>query len=202
MKKRIPILVSIFTALFLWGCYPHGADYVEELDVVLAYHNPDYVFTGKHTYSMPDKIVKITGNLREGEAPEFIPDVTAKKILDQIDVNMEALGWAKVDTVAHPDLLLLPGAVEVTTIYYWYDYWYWWYGGWYYPYSPPVYYSSYSTGTLIMTLVDRYIVGSDGNSVTQWTGAINGIMTGSYNATRMNAGIDKAFAISPYLKLN
>ena len=28
------------------------------------------------------------------------------------------------------------------------------------------------------------------------------IMTGSYNATRMNAAIDKAFAASPYLKTN
>jgi hypothetical protein len=202
MKKKIPLLVSIFTALFLWGCYPHGAEYAEEMDVVLAYHNPDYVFNAKHTYSMPDKIVKITGNLTQGETPEFIPAGTAKLILDKIDANMAAYGWSKVDTTAHPDMLLLPAAWEVTTTYVWYDYWYYWYGGWYYPYYPPVYYSSFTTGTLVMNLVDRTIQGANGNSINQWTGAVNGIMTYTYDAERMNTGIDKAFTISPYLKIN
>jgi hypothetical protein len=115
---------------------------------------------------------------------------------------MASYGWTKVDTIAHPDMLLLPAAWEVTTTYVWYDYWYWWYGGWYYPYYPPVYYSSYTTGTLVMNLVDRNIQGANGNSINQWTGAVNGIMTYSYSSDRMNKAIDKAFTISPYLKTN
>ena len=88
--------------------------------------------------------------------------------------------------------------------YYYYDYWYWWYGG-YYPYwgyYPPVYYSSYTTGTLLMTLIDPDMLETSGNPVKQWSGAINGILTGTYDASRVNAAIDKAFTISPYLKTN
>ena len=103
-----------------------------------------------------------------------------------------------------PDLLLAPAAWETTTIFYWYDYWYWWWGGYYpgWPYYPPVYYSSYTTGTLLMNLIDPDELGSNGNPILQWSGAINGILTKSYNATRVNNLIDKVFTISPYLETN
>jgi hypothetical protein len=208
MKRKILIIVGFFSALLLAGCYPNGPDYAEELDVVLTYHNPDYTFGTKTTYAMPDRIVKITGNLQEGDAPVFIPDATASLILSKIEENMTALGYQRVDlSGGGADLLLLPASWETTTISYWYDYWYWWYGG-YYPvwgwggYYPPVYVTSYTTGTLIMNLVDKTELGANGNPVTQWTGAINGVMTNTYNATRLNTAIDKAFDQSPYLKTN
>jgi hypothetical protein len=207
MKKKIPFAVFIISAFMLWGCYPNGPEYYEELDVVLTTHKADYDFVSKATYAMPNKIVKITGNLVEGDQPEFIPDGTAQKILARIESNMSSLGWQRVDVSANPDLLLAPASWETTTIYYYYDYWYWWYGGyyggwgWYYPgYYPPVYYDSYTTGTLVMSLVDKSILSANGNPVSQWTGAINGILTGTYDADRMNKSIDQVFAQSPYLK--
>jgi hypothetical protein len=208
MKKKMSFFIFIISSFLLWGCYPQGPDYAEEMDVVLTNHNPDYDFATKATYAMPDKIVKITGNLVTGDSPTFIPDATAKLILARIDQNMQALGWVKVDVSKNPDMLLAPASWETTTVYMWYDYWYWWYGGyyggwgWYGGYYPPVYYSSYTTGTLIMPMVDKSIVGSNGNPVIQWTGAITGIMTNSYDATRVNNLIDKAFTQSPYLKTN
>lgn len=204
MKKGISFVLFIFGILMLWGCYPQGPEYVEDLDVVLTSHEEDYNFASKATYAMPDRIVKITGNVTEGDDPAFIPDGTAQKILATIASNMADLGWTRVGVDDLPDMMLLPAAWEVTTVYYWYDYWYWWYGG-YYPawgYGPPVYYTSYSTGTLFMTLVDPDIVESTGNPIRQWSGAINGLLTGSYDATRVNTAINKAFAISPYLKTN
>jgi hypothetical protein len=207
MKRKISIILTVMTAFLLGGCYPGGPDYIEEMDVVLTKHNDTYDFNAKGTYAMPDKIVKVTGSLVEGGSPEFIPDVTATKILAKIESNMAAYGWQKVDISANPDMLLAPASWETTTVVYWYDYWYYWWGG-YYPmwgwggYYPPVYYDSYTTGTLVMGLIDKSVVGANGNPVTQWVGAINGIMTGSYNATRMNTAIDKAFAASPYLKTN
>ena len=71
MKKRSSFIVFTISLFLVWGCYPQGPDYVEELDVVLTYHNPDYDFGSQATYAMPDKIVKITGNLDEGEEPEY-----------------------------------------------------------------------------------------------------------------------------------
>jgi hypothetical protein len=203
MKRRISIVAFIFSILMLWGCYPQGPEYAEDMDIVLTSHNKDFDYSGKTTYAMPDKIVKITGNLLEGETPEYIKD--SQRILDMIEANMTAYGWTKVDVDASPDVLLLPAAWETTTIYYWYDYWGWWYGGywgWYYPYYPPVSYTSYTTGTLLMTIIDPNEVSTDEYPIKVWAGAINGLLTGSYSETRVREGIDKAFAISPYLDIN
>jgi hypothetical protein len=210
MNRRIPFIVFAASVMLLWGCYPQGPDYIEELDVVLTNHKPDYTFGSKTTYAMPDEIVKVTGNVTEGEEPEFIPSPTAQSILARIETNMSALGYERVDVDADPDLLLLPMSWEVTTVYYWYDYWYWWYGGYYpgwgwggyYPYYPPVYVDSYTTGTLLMNIIDKEIIGANGNPVAQWWGAINGILTGYYDESRVGNLIDKAFDQSPYLKTN
>lgn len=211
MKREIKYVLFSMSMLLLWGCYPGGPDYIEEMDVALSKHNPDYDFTAKSTYARPDFIVKITGNLVEGEEPDYIPAATAQKILAMIDDNMADLGWQKVEVSANPDLVLLPASWETTTIYYWYDYWYGWWGGYYpgwgwggyYPgYYPPVYWSSYTTGTLVMGLVDKNILGANGNPVTQWTGAVSGIMTSSFSESRVRTAIDNVFAQSPYLKTN
>ena len=205
MKKRISIVLIVAGVLLVGGCYPHGPEYVEEMDVVLTKHNDEYDFTAKATYAMPDKIVKITGDVMEGEEPSFIPDINAQVILGTIAGNMDDLGWVRVDVEDDPDILLLPAAWETTTIYYYYDYWYWWYGGywgWYYPYYPPVYTSSYTTGSLLMSITDPNIVSTDGNRINQWSGLVNGLLTGYFDASRINEAIDKAFAISPYLKTN
>jgi hypothetical protein len=205
MKEKTFSLVFILSGLFLWGCYPDGPTYTEELDVVITHHNPVYDFAAKGTYAMPDRIVKVTGNLREGDAPVFIPDANAAQITLEIASNMESLGWQRVAISASPDLILTLASLETTTIYYYYDYWNWWYGG--YPgygwgYYPPVYASAYTTGTLLMTFLDKNELGANGNPVSQWTGAINGILTGKFDATRINPLIDKAFEQSSYLNIN
>jgi hypothetical protein len=202
MKRRIVFTALITGLLALWGCYPGGPDYAEEMDVVLTKHNADYDFVSKATYAMPNKIVKITGNAIEpGGEPEYVPDLFASQILGRVATNMANLGWVKVDVSQNPDLLLLPAAWETTTVYYWYDYWYWWYGGYYpyWPYYPPVYASSYTTGTFLMTLQDPDVLQGSGSPVNQWSGAVNGLMTGTYDINRVNTAIDKAFTASPYL---
>ena len=113
---------------------------------------------------------------------------------------MAALGWTKTEDPANADLVLLPAVWTNTTVYYWYDYWCWYYPyycgwGWGYPSV-----SSYTTGTLVMTLVadgDDYI---DPSRV--WTGAATDCSPAPYNTTRVNNGIDQAFEQSPYLKTN
>jgi hypothetical protein len=201
MKKKLTILVATLSILLL-GCYPQGPEFTEDLDVVLTHFQDDYDFESKNTYARPNKIVKITGNLQEGDDPVYIPDATAALILAEIDKNMTDLGWNMVDVSDDPDLLLAPASWETTTVFYYYDYWYWWYGGYYPGWGYPAYGGSYTTGTLLMTLIDPTVVGANGNVILQWTGAVNGILSGSYNATRVNKGIDQAFAQSPYLKTN
>jgi len=205
MKKRISIVLIVASVLLRGGCYPDGPEYVEDMDVVLTKHNEEYDFTAKATYAMPDQIVKITGDVIEGEEPSFIPDANAEVMLTTVANNMADLGWVRVDIEDDPDVLLLPAAWETTTIYYYYDYWYYWYGGywgWYYPYYPPVYVSSYTTGTFLMSITDPDIISTDGNRINQWSGAVNGLLTGYFDASRVNEAINKAFEISPYLKTN
>ena len=204
MKKRsysIGFLAAMI--IMLTGCYPKGPEFIEDLDVVLTNFESGYDFRSKQTYALPDRIVMITGDKRQGEDPEYIPDATASLILAQIDKNMTALGWQKVGVDQSPDLLLEPASLESTTTLYYYDYWYWWYGA-YYPWWGyyPVSATSYSTGTLLMRLIDPEAVGANGRPVVQWTGAANGIMAWSYNSTRINKAIDQAFSQSPYLKTN
>lgn len=110
-----------------------------------------------------------------------------------------------------------------------YGYYNWYYWGWYpyYPYYPwGGYYSyNYQTGTLLMEMVDgaslrtyrAWAAGKTQDEINnanpadvpdvyfRWQGLINGIASsssGPSNSTRVENGIDEAFAQSPYLAKN
>jgi len=198
MKKKFIFYLSII--VLLGSCYPEGAEYYDELDIVYTDYDEEFDFASLGTYSIPDKIVKVTGNVTEGEDPEFVKEPQNTQMLQKIESNMTALGWTKTADPADADLVFFPAVWTNTTIYYWYDYWCWYYPyycgwGWGYPSV-----SSYTTGTLVMTLVvdgENYV-----DPARVWSGAANGLLSGSYNVARVNNAIDQAFKQSPYLKTN
>lgn len=200
MKQKLTALVLFFSLFLLLGCYPDGADYTDELDIVYTVYDKEYNFQNATTYSLPDKIVI----LGDEDNVEFIADVYAIPILARIDSNLQALGWTKVDNDENPDVQVMPASWTTTTISYWGGgYWCYWDpyycgGWWYYPY-PIV--SSYTTGTLMMNMVEKEPSSVDGRKKVVWVGAINGLLQGSYNASRINNAIDQSFKQSPYLKL-
>ena len=203
MKRRVVSFALILFVAFLAGCYLPGAEYSEDLDLVYTNYDKNYNFDSKLTYSIPSKITKIDG---DPTSAEYVKDIYAIPMLAQIEANMTKLGWTKVPLSSNPDLQLLPGAWTTTTVVgsYWGNYYCWYYyyycgGGWYYPY--PVY-SSYSTGTMVMTLVDPNKEGADETKQVVWSGAINGILSSSYDVDRINVAIDQAFKQSQYLKTN
>jgi hypothetical protein len=194
--RRITIFSLVLALGFLVNsCYPGGIEYYEDTDIVFTSYEPDYDFTQQNTYSMPDSVVKITGDPED--EPEFVDEPYNTQIINRIEANMETLGWTRVGDPEDADLTLFPASWTNTTIYYWYDYWCWYYPyycgwGWYYP----GYVSSYTTGTLVMTLVE------DEDAIEPyrvWTAALNGLLSGSYNMNRVQKGIDQAFEQSPYL---
>ena len=197
MKKKLVFYLGI--VLIMVSCYPQGPEYYEDLDVVYTNHDDQFHFASKGTFAMPSKIVKVTGDLVEGEDPQFVKEPYNTQMLQKIESNMTALGWTKVNDPANADLVLFPAVWTNTTVYYWYDYWCWYYywycgwgGGWGYPSV-----SSFTTGTLVMSLVasgDDYV---DPSSV--WSAAVNGLLSGAYNTNRVNKAIDQAFEQSPYL---
>jgi hypothetical protein len=115
------------------------------------------------------------------------------QILVKIEGNMTQLGYTKAADPANAHLVLFPAVWTNTTIYYYYDYWCWYYPyycgwgwRWYYPTV-----SLFTTGTLLMTLVadgDEYV-----EPTQVWTAAVNGLMSGAYNTTRVNNAIYQAF---------
>ena len=196
--RRPTIYISILVlALSLASCYPGGIEYYEDTDVVYTDYELDHDFSAMSTYSMPDNVVMISGDIIDGEDPEFIKEPYNTQIINRIAENMADLGWTRVDDPVDADLVLFPASWTNTTIYYWYDYWCWYYPyycgwGWGYPSV-----SSYTTGTMVMTLV------ADGEEYVEpfrvWTGAINGLLSGANNINRIYKGIDQTFEQSPYL---
>lgn len=200
MKQKLFALAFITGILVFGGCYPDGAQYYEETDIVYTDYDDSYNFASKGTYSMPNKIVKITGDLIEGEDPEFVKEPYNTQILNKIESNMTALGYTKAGDPTNVDMVLFPAVWTNTTIYYYYDYWCWYnpyYCGWGWGYPS---YTTQTTGTLLMTLI------ADGDDYVQptnvWTSGVNGLLSGRYDVNRVNKGIDQAFTQSPYLKTN
>jgi hypothetical protein len=192
IKKYLTFAVLGF---LLVGCYPDGPESYEELDVVYTNYTETFDFDSKGTYAMPDSIVKVTGNLAEGEKPEYVKEPYNTQILQKIEENMSELGWTRVNIPENADLVLFPAIWTNTTIVYWYDYWCWYYYyycGWGYPMA-----TSYTTGTFVMTLVSNDAEFIEPSSV--WTAAVNGLLSGSYDILRVTKAIDQAFEQSPYL---
>ena len=206
MKKNVFRVVLLFMVATLAGCYPDGPDYVDEYDIVYTNYNDQYNFSGKLTYAMPDSVVKITGSVIDGEPVEFLNPTYSNLILGQIEANMLSRGYQRVNLIDDPDYVLFPSAIEITNISYYYDYWgyyYGWYyppyyGGWYYPY-PIV--TSYTTGTVIMSLIDNQNFNPSDKQEAVWTGLINGVLEGASTdyAGRIRRSIDQAFTQSQYL---
>lgn len=207
MKRMISKLVlSVLAGVLFFGCYPGGPDYTEDLDVVYTTYSQDYNFASKSTYAMPDKIVTDVKIDNGDTTYVYMKDVFAQPILQTIQKNMTNLGWTLVDISKNPDVLVTPAAWTTTS--YFYSYWYdWWYGGWYccwYGWYYPPYYtiSSYTTGTLAITIADPKEETPTGRTETKWIFAGNGLVSGTYNVNRALEAIDNGFAQSPYLKTN
>ncbi len=204
MKHRLFSFLAIVGITLLSGCYPNGPEYVDEYDVVATNYDTAFDFKTRGTYSLPDKIVIIDGD--PTDVPTYIKDINGTQLLTPIDANMQGNGCAKVDVNSNPDVQLLPASWSTTTIVggYYGGYWCWYYyyycggGGWYYPYP---YYSSYSTGTLIITMVDAKSDAIDGSKTVRWTAGLNGLLGDTNDVVRAKNGINQAFKQSPYLKI-
>ena len=115
--KRKPFVI-LLTVFLLAGCYPKGPEYIEDLDLVVTNHDVSFDFKKYKTYSLPDRIVKITGNLVEGEDPEYVNDATAALVLGGIRENMQSYGWTEISNAAEADMIILPSAMHSTPFVY------------------------------------------------------------------------------------
>lgn len=199
-------LLTTMSVFVLAGCYPGGPDFTEDLDVVYTTFDDQYNFGAANTYAMPDQIViDVEVSISGDTVYEYMKDIYATPILQRIDANMASRGFQKVDVSANPDLLMMPAALSSTT--YFYSYWYcWWYGGywggwgWYYP--PYYTVSSYTTGSMILSLSDPNSDNPINQSPVAWLAAANGLMSNNFDIARVLDAIDQAFEQSDYLTTN
>lgn len=194
----------------LFGCYPNGPEYVNDLDLVVTRYDKSFDFKkDAKTYAIPNDVVKITGNLINGEEVEFIDDEYASIIINSIKDNLDAYGWTEAQP-GQADVLILPSAMSSTTFLWYYDWWYWdwWYPydwwGWYYPYPIWGYGGSYTSGSVFLQMTYPEGITAADNIPVPWAVVLNGLLEGSTSQIqqRIEKGIDQAFKQSPYLDID
>jgi hypothetical protein len=232
MKKwylnfMIALIIPLGIVL-IQGCYPEDDISVGQTDIVLTGYYDSVDFTTLKTYFLPDTVFPV-----RDDTTDKSPVPNSALIIKDIKDNMDAYGYTRVidvDTANPPDLMIAVIAISVTNISvgWWYPYypgwgwgWYkksssardtdYWYGG--YPgYYPPgwgwggvPYYTSYTTGTLLMEMSDPNdfeIIDGDSVVPMYWAGGVTGVLTSGSDASRITNGINQAFTQSPYLKTN
>lgn len=206
IKNLMPLLLLF--AITLGGCYPGGAEYYDQLDLVYTNYSKNTDFKTLKTYTRPDSIVKMgSADIVDGDGnglPEFINQATANLIFSQLDANMKAYGYTKVGKNENPDITIFSVAGQNTDVYYYYNSWYWgwygYYGGWYYPGYYPTGYATVTTGNLLFQMSVPKDSAIDGTIPIVWVSVMSGLMEGNSSTTRLKKAIDQSFTQSPYLK--
>ena len=208
--------VLCMLAIVFSSCYHDYGLEVEDYDVVATFYDRDFDFSSVQKYSMPDSVMHFVD---EGDVKQINREYD-EFILSQVAMNLEALGYEVEQNPEQnpPDVVILVGVTSSETYvaytsYPWYDYWGWYpgwgyWGGWgpgygmYYPYYGYTSVSSYSTGTLLIDMVDRG-ARDEGEELipSVWAGAVNGLLEGSSTEIRrrLTSSINQCFSQSPYL---
>ena len=214
------ILISVSSLFF--ACYPDsGLESIADYDVVVTVYDKDYDFGAVKTYAMPDTILHLLTDSTASDEDEISREYD-ELILTTIASNMQQLGYQRIteidpnDPSREPDVVVLVG-VTVTDWngYSWYPGWWWGWGywpgwGWWAPgypgygpgYPGAVVPYSYSTGTIIIDMMEPDDSDNSAKRIpVVWGAATNGLLGGSQpsGASRITGSIDQAFNQSTYL---
>lgn len=207
--KRILLPVVMLSALILVvaACskYPTYTVNTSDLDMVWTNYDEAINFAGFKTYYVPDSII-----LEEDVEPE---DAEALQeyydaVLKEVNDNMAALNYVRVDSSDNPDMGLGITLISRTTHVISYNYWYyyppyWGYPGYGYYYPWGTYVGSYEEGAVIIDMADLTNIDEENRKINAiWAALVGGVLTGDKKtviSSRLISGIDQAFAQSPYL---
>jgi hypothetical protein len=194
------------------SCYPGDVESVQEADLSIAIRNPsvpESQFQTIVTFGMPDTVLQIYPDTTDDNPPQ-LTRLYDDFILSEVAAHLESRGYVRdltPDPGSPPDVLVLVTATARTfSGAVWYPGWWWgWYwppyGGCYYCYYPPGYidYYEWDQGTLMITMVDPSAP-TDSTIQALWAGAVTGVMaSATATQSRLEVGIDRVFALSPYL---
>ncbi|MCX6283550.1 MAG: DUF4136 domain-containing protein [Bacteroidetes bacterium] len=212
MKRKMNMLSWPAAIVFMVSCatYPAMDTRLEEDLVDITKYDVGTDFTQFKTFSIVDSVSVIS----DKDSLKIL-DAQAGALLNQITVNMQARGYAKVNRkTSKPHLGINVGVVKTTNVSYYYPGWYWDYGyydpsywgyygyNYYYPYYPPTV-SSYSIGTVIIEMLDlKNAPAHDNKLYVVWVAAIRGLMTGYHTTQDILGNVDQCFAQTPQIWTN
>lgn len=217
---NIKIAFSAVLASILSACYPNQGNTIEDLDLVLTYHNETTDFKNYSTYIVADTVVYINESKDKKLNLEL-----EQTLITKVDNQMMANGWVKESNPgSNPsDVAVLISVLEIENFSIttgWWDYWGSW-GGWGYypPYGAGGYYPQYpgyccyasiyeyTTGTVLIEMIDPNNGANENDFDADpipilWLGILDGLAEGSRVniASRIEEGVDIMFEKSPYLK--
>ncbi len=200
---KIIKLLLLFTGLaVLASCtkYPATDSRLLEDLAILTQYDKKADFKSYQTFSIVDSIA-----FKTDKDSGYMLNANVQAVLTRIKENMTQRGYHEVDHELNPDLAINVIVFEITNtyVYSYYPGWWWggyyppyyWgypYGGYYYPYYP-VYYSSYTSGTMVIDMgAFKDIV--DNKVPIVWSAFIRGLLTGNHTISQINEAIDQAFA--------
>lgn len=221
MKTKLLLSVAWFLVVGLASCQkdPSTSGLSDEYLVYTA-NDAEADFAAINTYYIPDSILLIGTHAinNEGEkVAKYWKDDDALSLINTIVRELGEAGYTRIIDPAQrltADVGLQPSYVEESTYFvgyndpYWWGYYpyywlpsYWgpWYG-WYYPFS--VYYG-YTTGSLLVEMVDLNSESGSGKSLPViWNAYVSGLLRsdGEVDINGASEALEQAFTQSPYLK--
>ena len=200
--KRIlyPALLLTVVGLIIGSCskYPTYDVNTSDLDMVWTDYNDTVNYAAYKTYYVPDSMI-----LDEDMDEKDKEDLQAyyEAVLVEVNKNMTALNYERVDSIGNPDLGISITIVTRTT--YVVSYSYWWYYPPYWGYPGYSYAGSYEEGAVILDMADlKNSTPGQQKFTSLWSALIGGVLSGSSSnmiSSRLVGGIDQAYLQSPYL---
>lgn len=202
----------VATVIFMISCatYPGMDSRLAEDLVDITKYDVSTNFTQFKTFSIVDSVSVISD-----KDSSKVLDAQAQALLNQIIGNMQVRGYTLVNRkTGHPDLGINVGAVKITNVTNYYPGWYWDYGyynpvywgypgyNYWYPYYPPAV-STYSTGTVIIDMLDLKNAPAHNNKLyVVWVAIIRGLMTGYHTNQDVLDNVDQCFTQTPQIRAN
>jgi len=200
MKTKL-ILFLLGAGLFLASCtkYPPSSERLLEDLVIYTKYDQTVDFTKFTYFYMSDSIAVISDKDSGMKINSSIQALTAR-----IALNLTKIGYQRTTDSKTADLYIGVSYVKNVNINVYYPGWYWGYpgyyppnywgsGGYYYPYYP-AYITSYSTGTILIDMMDVKHPTADKKIPVRWNAYIRGLLTGDHTISQIEQCIDQAFA--------
>lgn len=202
---------TVATVVLMPACY--GTDYnnvaPNQAGVVITVVDQGPALASARTFALPDTVVEVP------VGSNTLNHQSDQQIIANVRAHMVALGWQDVgiNPVARPDVVLLVAAstrIQTGVAYVdWFGAWgylpYWGFGvdgGWIWGVPVGAVPYAFQAGTILISMLDRRADNATLRRIPLlWAAGMDGVITTTANTTeRALAGIDQAFAQSPYLR--